>query len=129
MVIRQALTDAGYTLVEPGAQVSCDVVVDHISRNATELRAVVSALGASVGQYLLISSHRVYSTSAHLRPWREDQADVSMDLSLAMPGASCAARATERELRLLARKRFAFTILRPSLLEADSASEFEPSGW
>ena len=128
-LVEQALTDAGYLLVPPGTQSCCDLVVDNVSQSAIDLRAAVSAIDGGVGQYVLISSHRVYPSSAHLRPWGEVNPDTAFDLSVALPPATLVARAVERELRLLARGRFPCTILRPSLIEGDDSGDIDITRW
>ena len=120
-LIEQALVGAGYELGVPGAPCAFDLVIDNASRSASELRAVVSSLNEPVGQYVLISSHHVYPSSVTLRPWIEEDADKSFDLSVVLPPLTMAARATERELRLLAGGDFPITMLRPSLIEGDES--------
>ncbi len=129
LLVEQALVEAGYRLVAPDTAPSCRLVVDNFSRSTTHLRAAVSALNGTIGQYVLVSSHQVYSSSAHLRPWREEDADTTLDLSASLSPATLAARSVERTLRLLAHDRFPFTILRPALLEGDDTRDVDVTRW
>lgn len=128
-LVEQALSEPGYALVAPDGGSSCDLVVDNASRSAAELRAAVLALPASIGHYVLISSFRVYPCGKHLRPWREEDADPAFDLSVNVAPTVLAARATERELRLLSRNRFPYTILRPSLIEGGEGENGDLTRW
>ncbi len=128
-LMEQALNDAGYESVAPGEATSYQLVIDNSSRTVSQLRASVSALGAAVEQYLLISTHQVYPGSATLRPWQESDAEVAYDLPVNLPAETLAARAVERELRLLARDRFAYTILRPALIEGEDTGNVEVTRW
>jgi len=85
------------------------------------VRALVAGIGQSKAHYILISSSRVYPGFFRLRPWCEDEVDVCIDLFQSLPPAVLAARATERELRLLARGRFPITILRPAGVDGENA--------
>lgn len=119
-------------LQQAGYQVDCgdpdplqqyDLVVDNASSSATEIRALVAGVGKNTSHYILISSSRVYPAIFRLRPWIESEADVTIDLYPSLPPAVLAARATERELRLLARGRFPITILRPAAVDGPNAPE------
>lgn len=117
-------------LVQAGYEVDCgtpeparqyDLVVDNASTSATEIRALVVGLGGRAAHYVLISSSRVYPGFFRLSPWCEDELDVALDLFPSLPPEVLAARATERELRLLARGRFPITILRPAQIDGPNA--------
>lgn len=119
-------------LEQAGYEVDCgnpdparhyDLVVDNASTSATEIRALVAGVGHGTAHYVLISSSRVYPAFSRLRPWCEDEVDVALDLFQSLPPAVLAARATERELRLLSRGRFPITILRPSAVDGPNAPD------
>ncbi|MBF0185875.1 MAG: hypothetical protein HQM06_16015 [Magnetococcales bacterium] len=128
-LLEQALTTAGYEMVAPGAAPSCHLVIDNGSRSVSRLRATLSVFSGAVEHYILISSHQVYPTSAPLRPWQESDVTLNHDLASAMAPATLAARALERELRLLAKDRFPYTILRPALIEGDETEGVDVTRW
>lgn len=128
-LLERALSQQGCESVALDRDCDCDVVVDNLSRSAAEVRAAVLALPARIRHYVLISSFRVYPSGKHLRPWREEDADIAFDLPAnAAPGV-LVARATERELRLIAHNRFPYTILRPSLIEGGEGDDADLTRW
>lgn len=119
------LEQAGY-VVDCGNPVPTrqyDLVVDNASTSATEIRALVAGVGKNAAHYVLISSSKVYPAIFRLRPWCEDEVEVTIDLFQSLPPAVLAARATERELRLLSRRRFPITILRPAGIDGPNAPD------
>lgn len=110
------LEQAGYEVDcgNPDPALHYDLVVDNASMSATEIRAMVFGVGQRSAHYVLISSSRVYPDFFRLRPWCEEEVDVALDLFQSLPPEVLAARATERELRLLSGGRFPITILRPA---------------
>ena len=127
--LASALMQKGYSLRPPDPEQTCDLVVDATSCTAADLRAVFATLPASVSHYILLSTHQVYPATPTLRPWNEDSADVAFDLPNALSVGSRMGRATERELRLLARNRLDFTILRPSLIEGSGGDGSLVTQW
>ncbi len=119
------LEQAGYKVDtgNPDPARQYDLVVDNASTTATEVRSLIAGIGQLNTHYVLISDSRVYPASPRLRPWREDEVDVCIDLFQSLPPAVLAARATERELRLLSRGRFPITILRPAGVEGANAPD------
>ncbi len=119
------LEQAGYQVDRgnPDPARHYDLVVDNASTSATEVRALVAGVGQRTAHYVLISSSRVYPAFYRLRPWCEDEVDVALDLFQSLPPAVLAARATERELRLLSRGRFPITILRPAAVDGPNAPD------
>lgn len=119
------LEQAGYEVEcgNPDPTRQYDLVVDNASTSATEIRALVAGIGQRTAHYVLISSSRVYPAFFRLRPWCEDEVDASIDLFQSLPPAVLAARATERELRLLSRGRFPITILRPAGVDGPDAPD------
>lgn len=117
------LEQAGYSVDcgDPDPARHYDLVVDNASASATEVRALVAGVGHHAAHYVLLSGSRVYPAFFRLRPWCEDEVDASLDLFPSLPPAVLAARATERELRLLSRGRFPITILRPAEVEGPDA--------
>lgn len=119
------LEQAGYVVDcgSPDPARHYDLVVDNASTSATEIRALVCCLGRRAAHYVLLSGSRVYPACFRLRPWCEDELDVALDLFPSLPPEVLAARATERELRLLARGRFPITILRPAEVDGPNAPD------
>lgn len=102
-----------------------DLIVDNAARSPDDIRAVARALGHGPGHYVLLSSYLVYPATLRLRPYRESDVDVRVDLSVrGLPEEIALVRAVERELHLLCRGQFPFTILRPALIDGPG----EPSG-
>lgn len=119
------LEQAGYEVDcgNPDPARQYDLVVDNASTSATEIRALVAGIGQHTAHYVLISSSRVYPAFFRLRPWCEDEVDVTLDLFPSLPPDVLAARSTERELRLLSRGRFPITILRPAGVDGLNAPD------
>jgi nucleoside-diphosphate-sugar epimerase len=124
--IRGHLTAAGFRLVAPDSQVACDLFIDNASRTPAEAR-VAAYVSGQAKHYVFISSHRVYPATASLRPWRVDDINVVSDQAPWASAALVAARATEREVRLLAHAERALTILRPSCIEGITPPYFTDS--
>lgn len=95
-----------------------DLIVDNAAKGAEDVRTAVRALGAGAGHYVLMSSCQVYPATLRLRPFRPEELDPCSDLSLrGLPPDVAGPRAAERELHLLCRGSFPFTVLRPALID------------
>lgn len=104
----------------------CDVLIDRMSTSASEVRAAFVAAAPMV-QSILVSSFAVYPITPHLTPWSVSDIDISSDLPPWSNQQMLAARAMERDLRLIARGT-PITVLRSAPLEG-GASDLGVSAW
>lgn len=124
--VEQLLTSAGYACLPPEFAGNFDVLIDAASQNAEQARAAWLAAGR-VGQYVLISSHRVYPATPRLRPWQVEDIDVLSDQPTWGDRAMLDARLREREVLLLSRRESTpLTILRCAPLEGEDTGERTP---
>jgi nucleoside-diphosphate-sugar epimerase len=100
---------------EPGA---IDVCADFGVQSAVDVREVLANARGRIAHYVLVSSYEVYPSGSRLRPWGEDEIDLTDEPgSKSLDPRTAGFRAAERELRLTGRRAIPWTILRPSLIE------------
>lgn len=107
-----------------------DLCVDTAAGGMRDIRRTVDALVGKRTHYILLSSYRVYPRVPRLTPWRPEDIDLSDEagvepLDVHIRGQ----RAAERELRIRARNRVAWTIMRPAIIEIKNAPEPQNMWW